>query len=75
MVQTKKKERKELEDYEPGATRGDVLKAFEKAIKANGHSASSKDTNKTTRETDAIKKATRLIAKHHRKAFEELERH
>ena len=47
MVQTKKKERKELEDYEPGAPRGEMFNALAKASRTiNGKESAHKAMNK-----------------------------
>ena len=68
---------KRLEDYQPGASRKQILRALSKVSKAskpNGNGKTSRAEH-VQREKKAVKLAIGIVIKQNREAFKELERY
>ncbi len=72
-----KKQSKRLEDYQPGASRKQVLRALNKVAKSpksNGNGNGSHTGRKRTEE-EVVKIVADAVVDYNREAFKELERH
>lgn len=74
---TRTKQPKRLEDYEPGATRKQVLEALSKAARAPRRARGGKTSaaEREAEETEAVKIAADIVIRQNLEAFKELERY